>query len=58
MDMMKHGSVTAAFSVYSDFLTYSGGVYSFDSGAGVSRIRFLPFHALMTLCSSFLSCVL
>ncbi|CAM9758212.1 unnamed protein product, partial [Hapterophycus canaliculatus] len=33
LDMMKHGSVTAAFSVYSDFLTYTGGVYSFDSGS-------------------------
>ena len=26
-DMMRYGSVTAAFSVYSDFLAYSGGVY-------------------------------
>lgn len=26
-DMMKYGSVTAAFSVYADFLTYAGGVY-------------------------------
>lgn len=32
LDMMKYGSVTAAFSVYSDFLTYTGGVYSNKSG--------------------------
>lgn len=32
LDMMKYGSVTAAFSVHSDFLTYSGGVYSNKSG--------------------------
>eukprot|EP00752_Nemacystus_decipiens_P008841 g7890.t1 len=32
LDMMKYGSVTAAFSVYSDFLTYTGGVYSNTSG--------------------------
>ena len=32
LDMMTYGSVTAAFSVYSDFLTYSGGVYSNKSG--------------------------
>ncbi|CAN0157426.1 unnamed protein product, partial [Laminaria digitata] len=32
-DMMKFGSVTAAFSVYSDFLTYSGGVYKNVTGS-------------------------
>ncbi|CBN78981.1 cathepsin B-like proteinase [Ectocarpus siliculosus] len=32
-DMMKYGSVTAAFSVFSDFLTYSGGVYTHESGS-------------------------
>ena len=31
-DMMKFGSVTASFSVYSDFLTYSGGVYKNIAG--------------------------
>lgn len=35
-DMMKYGSVTAAFSVFSDFLTYSGGVYTHESGKRVS----------------------
>ncbi|CAM9868797.1 unnamed protein product [Pylaiella littoralis] len=40
LDMMKYGSVTAAFSVHSDFLTYSGGVYSNKSGT------FLGGHAV------------
>lgn len=31
-DMMHYGSVTAAFSVYSDFLTYKGGVYEYVEG--------------------------
>lgn len=35
LDMMTYGSVTAAFSVHSDFLTYSGGVYSNKSGVYV-----------------------
>jgi cathepsin B len=40
LDMMQHGSVTAAFSVYSDFLTYKGGVYSHSAGL------FLGGHAV------------
>lgn len=31
-DMLKFGSVTASFSVYSDFLSYSGGVYKNVAG--------------------------
>jgi cathepsin B len=27
MEIMTHGTVTAAFTVYMDFLTYSSGVY-------------------------------
>lgn len=33
-DMMKFGSVTAAFSVYGDFLAYSSGVYHHVTGEG------------------------
>ena len=32
MELMTHGSVTAAFTVYQDFLTYSSGVYQHMTG--------------------------
>jgi cathepsin B len=32
-DIMTHGSISAAFTVYSDFLTYTGGVYTHKSGS-------------------------
>jgi len=32
-DMMKYGTVTAAFTVYADFPTYKSGVYKHTSGA-------------------------
>ena len=31
-EIMKHGSVTAAFTVYSDFMSYKGGVYEHKFG--------------------------
>jgi len=34
-DIMAYGSVSAAFTVYEDFLTYSGGVYYHQSGASL-----------------------
>lgn len=37
-DMMRYGSVTASFSVYSDFLTYSGGVYENLEGETASFV--------------------
>eukprot|EP00611_Tribonema_gayanum_P018049 TRINITY_DN31101_c0_g1_i1.p1 TRINITY_DN31101_c0_g1~~TRINITY_DN31101_c0_g1_i1.p1 ORF type:complete len:530 (-),score=188.22 TRINITY_DN31101_c0_g1_i1:334-1923(-) len=40
-DMMEHGPVTAAFSVYSDFLTYQGGVYQRTKGSS-----FMGGHAV------------
>lgn len=43
LDMMKYGSVTAAFSVYSDFLTYSGGVYSNKTGEPINNQ--CPLHS-------------
>lgn len=46
--MMKFGSVTAAFSVYSDFLTYSGGVYSNKSGTGTPSSKILAFSFLLS----------
>ena len=32
-DIYNHGTVTAAFTVYMDFLTYESGVYQHTSGA-------------------------
>ena len=32
-DIVKYGSISAAFTVYSDFLTYTGGVYTHKSGS-------------------------
>ena len=32
-DIMTYGSISAAFTVYADFLTYTGGVYTHQSGA-------------------------
>ena len=34
-DLMTRGSVTAAFTVYSDFLTYKSGVYKHTTGAAL-----------------------
>jgi cathepsin B len=34
-DIMAYGSVSAAFTVYEDFLTYSGGVYYHQTGASL-----------------------
>merc|ERR1712014_347034 len=34
-DLMTNGPVTAAFTVYSDFPTYSGGVYKHTSGSAL-----------------------
>ncbi len=31
-EIMKHGSVTAAFNVYKDFMSYKGGVYEHKFG--------------------------
>jgi len=39
-DIMKYGSITVAFSVYSDFLTYKTGVYKHTTGS------FLGGHAV------------
>ena len=32
-DILKYGSISAAFTVYSDFLTYTSGVYTHKSGS-------------------------
>lgn len=40
LDLVQNGPVTAAFSVYSDFLTYKSGVYEHVSG------EFLGGHAI------------
>jgi cathepsin B len=34
-DIMTYGSVSAAFTVYNDFLAYSGGVYQYKSGSAL-----------------------
>lgn len=34
-DIFQYGSVTAAFTVYEDFLTYSSGVYQYTTGAAL-----------------------
>jgi len=34
-EMMTYGSVTAAFTVYEDFLTYKSGVYSHQTGSAL-----------------------
>lgn len=34
-DLMAYGSVTGAFTVYEDFLTYKSGVYQHTSGAAL-----------------------
>lgn len=34
-DIMQHGSVTAAFTVYSDFPTYTSGVYKHTTGSAL-----------------------
>ena len=34
-DIMENGSVTAAFTVYEDFLTYKSGVYSHQTGSAL-----------------------
>ena len=34
-DIQTYGSVSAAFTVYEDFLTYSGGVYYHQTGASL-----------------------
>lgn len=48
-DMMKYGSVTAAFSVFSDFLTYSGGVYTHETGKRV----FNMWCRILTRCAAY-----
>lgn len=42
-DLLQHGPVTAAFSVYSDFLAYAGGVYEHVTGfyAGGHAVKIL-----------------
>lgn len=42
-DLAQYGSVTAAFSVYEDFLTYKSGVYQHESG------NYLGGHAIKIL---------
>lgn len=46
-DMMRYGSVTASFSVYSDFLAYSGGVYENLEGEAMVEIVGLPYPVFM-----------
>lgn len=42
-DIFAHGSVTAAFTVYQDFLTYKSGVYQHQTGG------ILGGHAIKTI---------
>jgi len=42
-DIMKYGSITAAFTVYEDFLTYKSGVYYHQTG------NMLGGHAIKTI---------
>ena len=42
-DIVKHGTVTAAFTVYEDFLTYKSGVYQHTTG------KALGGHAIKTI---------
>jgi len=42
-DIMKYGTVTAAFTVYEDFLTYKSGVYSHQTGDALGG------HAIKTI---------
>jgi hypothetical protein len=50
-DIMTHGSIAAAFTVYADFLTYTGGVYTHKSGAELGG------HAVRVYGSSACTCV-
>ena len=42
-DILKYGSVTSAFTVYEDFLTYKSGVYSHQTGSELGG------HAIKTI---------
>ena len=42
-DIQKYGTVTAAFTVYEDFLTYKSGVYTHQSGSALGG------HAIKTI---------
>lgn len=42
-DIMKYGSVTSAFTVYEDFLTYTSGVYVHKTGSALGG------HAIKTI---------
>lgn len=42
-DIFQYGTVTAAFTVYEDFLTYKSGVYSHQSGSALGG------HAIKTI---------
>ena len=42
-DIMKYGTVTSAFTVYEDFLTYKSGVYSHQTGSQLGG------HAIKTI---------
>ena len=42
-DIQKYGTVTAAFTVYEDFLTYKSGVYQHQSGSALGG------HAIKTI---------
>eukprot|EP00352_Strombidinopsis_acuminata_P009271 CAMPEP_0176375148 /NCGR_PEP_ID=MMETSP0126-20121128/27304_1 /TAXON_ID=141414 ORGANISM="Strombidinopsis acuminatum, Strain SPMC142" /NCGR_SAMPLE_ID=MMETSP0126 /ASSEMBLY_ACC=CAM_ASM_000229 /LENGTH=409 /DNA_ID=CAMNT_0017736107 /DNA_START=62 /DNA_END=1291 /DNA_ORIENTATION=+ len=42
-DIYQHGTVTAAFTVYEDFLTYKSGVYTHQSGSALGG------HAIKTI---------
>jgi len=42
-DISTYGSVTSAFTVYEDFLTYKSGVYTYQSGAELGG------HAIKTI---------
>jgi cathepsin B len=50
-DIMTHGSIAAAFTVYADFLTYTSGVYTHKSGAELGG------HAVRLYGSSACKCV-
>ena len=42
-EIQKYGTVTSAFTVYEDFLTYKSGVYSHQTGAALGG------HAIKTI---------